>query len=334
MPINKNALLRYHVLDKCFRNTGRRYFFEDLMQAVNEALQEEISGHGGISVRQLREDIRFMKSEAGYAAPIETFREGKKAYYRYEDPSFSINNSPINATEAEHLKTALTVLQRFEGAPQFEWVQELVPMLKDRFGLESKERGVMSYDTNIDYTGYDKIRPLFDAIINKRVLEVTYIPFGRDEITFFFHPAYLKQYNYRWFVFGLNEAAGHSAWNMPLDRIHRMQETERKYIETDIDWNEYFDDIIGVTRREEEPEQVVLVFTVEQAPYVETKPLHLSQRQKRLDNGELQVTLNVIPNYELETLILSFGEKVRVIGPERLKDRIRERLGKAVENYK
>ena len=81
-----------------------------------------------------------MKSEKGYDAPIEAIRDGKKAYYQYCDRSFSINSKPLNQTEAEHLKRAISVLQRFGGAPEFEWVNELGPMLTTQFGLSATKQ--------------------------------------------------------------------------------------------------------------------------------------------------------------------------------------------------
>ena len=38
MPINKNALLRYQILDRCFSDRHHRYEIEDLVDKVNEAL--------------------------------------------------------------------------------------------------------------------------------------------------------------------------------------------------------------------------------------------------------------------------------------------------------
>ena len=38
MPINKNALLRYQILDRCFSDRHNRYEIEDLVDKVNEAL--------------------------------------------------------------------------------------------------------------------------------------------------------------------------------------------------------------------------------------------------------------------------------------------------------
>ena len=32
MATNKNALIRYKILDTCFRNPGKKYFIEDLIE--------------------------------------------------------------------------------------------------------------------------------------------------------------------------------------------------------------------------------------------------------------------------------------------------------------
>jgi predicted DNA-binding transcriptional regulator YafY len=334
MSTNRNAVLRYNTLDKCFSNFGRKYYFNDLLEIVNNALSNFDPTTGGIKTRQLRDDIRFMKSDAGYSAPIEAIKDGRKAYYRYDEKNFSINNSPLNSTEAEQLKNAITILQRFEGAPQFEWITELAPMLTDHFGLVDSNQKVMSYDTNIDYAGYDKIQPLFNAIVNKRVLKIEYEPFNKDKFILEFHPYYLKQYNNRWFVFGLNDKLNIPKWNLALDRINVIDECSSKYINNDINWDDHFEEIIGVsTPDQSEPEDIELIFSKEQANYINTKPLHPSQKPKLLENGELRVILNLIPNYELEMTILSFGDRVKVIKPLSLKNIIAKRLKSAAQQY-
>jgi predicted DNA-binding transcriptional regulator YafY len=334
MATNKNAVLRYNTLDKCFSNFGRKYYFDDLVKEVNNALLDFDPGSAGIKTRQLREDIRFMKSEAGYAAPIVAYPDGKKAFYRYEDKNFSINKKPLNQTEAEQIKRAISILQRFEGAPEFEWVNELGPMLTTRFGLSQSSQKVMSFESNIDYSGYIRILPLFNAIEKKRVLQVQYKPFNKEEYTITYHPYFLKQYNNRWFVFGLNQELNNPKWNLALDRILNLKETLHKYIPDDIDWEEHFYDIIGVTKPEGAGvQEIELIFSPEQANYIQTKPLHPTQRAKYLENGQLKVKLKLIPNYELEMTLLSFGEKVKVEKPVNLKTRIKERLNDTLKKY-
>ena len=43
MPTNKNAQLRYQILDRCFSDFHHKYFIEDLLDKVNDALMEHKS---------------------------------------------------------------------------------------------------------------------------------------------------------------------------------------------------------------------------------------------------------------------------------------------------
>ena len=107
LATNKHAQIRYNTLDKCFRNTGRKYSIDDLVEACNVAICEFTGKEEGIKKRQLYDDIRYMESEQGWAIELEKTKDGRKVFYRYEDPNFSISNKPINETEANQLKEAL-----------------------------------------------------------------------------------------------------------------------------------------------------------------------------------------------------------------------------------
>jgi len=334
MSIIKNALLRYQTLDRCFKNTGRNYLIEDLLEEVNQALIEENYKNSGIQIRQLRDDIRFMKSELGYSAPIETrVISGKKHAYFYNDPTFSINNSPLNSTEAEQLTSVLTLLNRFQGNPGFEWLTEMSVILKDTFHLKSNDKKVISFEGNIDYSGHEFITPIFNAIVNNRVLRINYTPFGQDEIQLTFHPYHLKQFNNRWFVLGLNANLNAPAWNLALDRITNIIEIQDGYVEDFTDWDYFFSEIIGVSKPYQTDEvEVQLLFSAKQSPYIKTKPIHETQKQYEVEEG-LLVKIKVIPNFELEQLILSFGDGVKVITPIHLKDKILARIQNSLNQY-
>ncbi len=149
-----------------------------------------------------------------------------------------------------------------------------------------------------------------------------------------FHPWYLKQYNNRWFIFGLNESSGVMN-NLALDRIECLEETTLEYREnTAIDFSEYFEDIIGLTKLEnEKPVKIVLHISPEQAPNITTKPLHASQKQVSKDENGISISIKVIPNFELEKLLLSFGDEVKVLEPEKTREQIREKFRKGLEHY-
>ncbi len=333
MPISKNASLRYKILDQCFSHQGRRFTFKELHERVNQMLSERDGTQ--VAERQLRDDLSHMRSSSGFDAPIIVDKTTKPPTYSYEDPDFSINNNPLNPKEAELLGETLKMLSRFDGSPRFAWIQELGPVLRSTFNIDlDKENVILSYEWNPDYEGFKHISGLFDAILHERVLRVSYQPYAKEGTNFLFHPYYLKQFNQRWFVIGYNEDLDFMGMNLALDRIVSFQETDIEYRQSETNWEEYFDDIIGVTLPENEAcLEVKLNFAVDVKPYVLTKPLHQSQKAKILEDGCLEIRLKLIPNYELESVILSFGEKVEVISPSSLRDKVKNRAKELLRHY-
>ena len=133
MATNKHAIIRYQALDKCFRNVGKRFFIENLIDACNNAIYDFSGSSEGIKKRQVFEDIKFMESEAGYSIDLIRHKEGRRVFYRYSDTNFSINSQPLNEIEANQLKEALVTLGRFKGMPQFNWISEITTSLESQF---------------------------------------------------------------------------------------------------------------------------------------------------------------------------------------------------------
>jgi predicted DNA-binding transcriptional regulator YafY len=337
MSTNKNALIRYKVLDNCFRNAGKRYFIDDLISECENVLLEIDSSSNGISRRQIFEDISFMESKEGWSIELGRFRDGKKVYYRYIDLSFSINNMPLNEVEIVQLKSALDILSQFKGMPQFDWINEMIPKLKQGMISDNYEATIMEFDSNKYLRGIENLGHLYNAIHYKKVLLVEYKPYEEETpFNLEIHPYFLKQYNNRWFLFGYNPEKEKYDWNLALDRIISINESDKKFKKNNkIDWQEYFEDIIGVTKiNDAQPTQVVLHFIGKTGKYIETKPLHGSQKSKWIDNNTLEVKLNLIINYEFEKLVLSYAESVKVISPVDFKKKLKERLSSALKNYR
>jgi predicted DNA-binding transcriptional regulator YafY len=335
MPTNKNALIRYKVLDQCFRNPARNFFIEDLVDECSRVLREIDPAAGGVKRRQILDDIKFMESSEGWQIDLERHKDSKRVYYRYTDTSFSINNMPLNSLELEQLRSAFLTLSRFKGMPQFEWVGEILPRLEVGMS-KSDEEPFIEFDHNPYLTGSEYLEIIYTSILYKKTLQIDYQPFDKelaDKQTI--HPYFLKQYNSRWFLLGMNEAFPESLTILALDRMKSVKETNQPYIPNEtIDWSEYFEDMVGVSRPDgAEPEHILLHFFGKHGHYIETKPIHSSQRAKWIQPDVLEVRLNVIINKELERVILRSGDEVKVIAPESLKNLIKERLVKALSNY-
>jgi len=334
MATNKHAQIRYNTLDKCFRNPGKNYTLDDLLEECNQAIFDFDPGSEGIRKRQLYDDLRYMESEQGWSIELaEGLKLGRKKIYRYIDTGFSISNRPLNEDDANHLKSAMLTLSRFKGLPQFDWVEELSVRLDDSFNLTKDTREIISFEENEFLKGKEFITQLYNAIHYKKVLEIHYKSFKSDYINIFYiSPYYLKQYNNRWFLLG-KDAKYETPTNLALDRIEIIKETDQKYTETDVDFTEYFEDVIGVSVNEEIVQKILLKVSNNSINYIKTKPLHGSQKIKEENADFVIVELELIPNYELESLLLSFGDNIVVMEPTSLRNKIKERVKTLLLQY-
>ena len=305
MPINKNALVRYKILDKCFSDSYHKYFIEDLMEKVNEQLED--AGVKPVSKKQIYDDIKFMKSVDGWEAPIESYQYGKRKYLRYSY-DFSIMETPITDMEVEQLETLITSLSRLQGIPMYDWVEELLANLRHRFGLRGIDTNSIGFEQNRDMQGLRYLSNLIDCVIKRQPVLIDYHPFGRDVIKWTIHPYYLKQYNNRWFLLGYNP-----------DNL-------------DFDFDAYFRDIIGVSiEKGKAVEHVRLKFSPERLPYVLSKPIHHSQEVE--NEAEGIIALDVIPNKELLSELIWFRDDVEVLSPDSLREEIKEKIAKMYQKY-
>ena len=336
MATNKHAIIRYQTLDKCFANPGRKYFIEDLVEACKNSLYEFSGNDNGVKRRQILEDIKFMESSQGWNIPLLRIRDGHRVYFRYEDRSFSINNQPLNEMEQIQLKEALLTLSRFKGLPHFEWVDEIIARLDSGLGLSQNTGMIIEFEQNNFLKGLEFITPIYNSILYKKAIEIEYHSFKHDiSQSIIFHPYYLKQFNNRWYVFGKNNA-NQFITNLALDRIKTIKDCKANYIDNNmVDFSEYFEDIIGVTLNNEgKIENILLNVKNELLPYITTKPLHGSQKIKERSVSHTLISLDLIPNYELESLILSFAEGLEVLRPSTLRDKIKQRVESTFLNYK
>ena len=333
MAQNKGAIVRYRAIDRCLRSKHGKYGIEELRAACAETLYDAFSERMSVSRRQIYDDINHMESNAGYRAEIEHYRDGKKMYYRYADPDFSIEKTPISQEEMDQLKETILMLNRFKGMPQFEWMEEILSKLEDQFHLKGAEDSVIGFEQNLDLKGLENITPLFEAIVNKQVLNIRYKSFKKDKpITCEVHPYYLKQYNNRWFLFGWNTEFG-AITNFGLERIEAVWHIlgEYKPKPAGLDFDEYFEDVVGVTILEAKVEHIIMRVAPDRYPYIKNKPLHPSQHNY---DKEFRVSIDVIPNNELIALLLSFGSQLEVLEPQNVREMMKEHVRTLNKFYK
>ena len=353
MKNHNNAYIRYRALDACFRNRRKRYYIEDLLEAVNEVLEN----YNGTSIeqRQLYKDIAAMEREAAGGVEIERIQDGKRKYLRYSDPSFTLFEPTITQQEAQLLSDTIQLLSRFKGFPQFDWLDETLARLRQTFQLDDEVAGAVSFQQNPYLSGLKWFGTLFDAIVKKEVLNVTYHHFGKKPRVRQVHPYQLRQSRDRWYLVGYEERqeSRHKLVMLAIDRIDEVRraqkvqtvqgaEDEYKRVEgvrfrekpADLDIDDYFYDIVGVSLNpESEPEKIRLKVGYPDAEYMNTKPLRGSQREvtELRNEGYRVFEMKLIPNEEFMQQLLTYAHNTEVLEPDTLREKLIERTRKIIE---
>lgn len=348
MPANKNAMTRYALIDKMLANRHKAYSIQDITNVLAETLPE--FGQEPVSKRCVEKDLNYLEFDSPFDVEIEEYwvdapdRNGKsyrKRCVRYLDPTFSIFKPKLTEDEKTVLTTALDTLGSFDGLENFEWLNDL----KCRLNLE-EHQPIISLSKNISDNS-TLIARLFTAIKLKQVISLEYHTFDNSNVRIVaICPYLLKEYNNRWFLIAAACDTG-KILTFPLDRIDNFNESYvQKFIPIPQDFDEYFEDIVGVTYNEDAPlEEIILWVSDKSKDYVLTKPIHGSQilirgsqddvlraQYPRLIGGSY-FKIKCKENYELLRELISFGAELVVISPATIVTKLESRLRCMLSNY-
>jgi predicted DNA-binding transcriptional regulator YafY len=335
MALNKNALIRYKTIDKCLQNNYRQWTLEDLIDACSDALHEYEGRDVNVSKRTIQLDIQMMRSDKlGYNAPIVVY---DRKYYKYEDEDFSITDIPLNESDMNVLSETVEMLKQFKDFSLFSELGGIIQRLEDKVYTErTQQSSIIHLDKNEKLKGLEHLDVLYQAILKKMVLIVKYQSFkARQASDIILHPYILKEFNNRWFLIGRTGVeAKKPIVTFALDRIVAIDyDTSIPYKNENFDGDKYYKDVIGVTVSNTRTERVQFWVDRMNAPYVLTKPFHNSQRiiERREDGIIFNIFVQI--NFELERMILGFGDSIEVLKPKKLRERMKKKLERASSFY-
>jgi len=334
MPVNRNALIRYRTIDRCLINRYRKWTLEDLIEACSDALYEYEGIDKGVSKRTVQGDIQIMRSDKlGYNAPIIVL---ENKYYTYEEADYSISNIPLTGEDLNRLTEVVEILKQFKGFSHFREIEGMVQKLEDKVLSEKlQQQPIIQFEKNEHLKGLEYLDDIYNAILKKQALEISYRSFkAREASDFIFHPYLLKEYRNRWFVLG-SRGEELRLITLALDRLEQLSISNQNLRANDeVDFANYYNDVVGVTVTAAKTTKVVYKVSRNNAPYVLTKPFHASQEVlEKHEDGSITFSIKVIPNFELERLLLGFGESLEVIRPLRLRKRMKDKFEIALKKY-
>ncbi|OMP32288.1 YafY family protein [Mangrovimonas sp. DI 80] len=173
---------------------------------------------------------------------------------------------------------------------------------------------------------------IFEAICNKCSISFSHHSFyhkGKVE-EYKLSPYFLKEYKNRWYVVGETKK-GIRAFG--LDRVSRLVVNDEVVPSKFERAMEVFENTVGLNHSEHDLGLIRLSVDSSQRPYLESLPIHSTQKIYEDENGRFELTLFVKYNFELRQELLKYGSYLKVLEPEWIRDDFRNELKKTLDLY-
>ena len=334
MPINLDALLRYHTINHCLQQRGKKWTWEDLANACADYAGEVAyrESRNIPSKRTIQNDIKTMRSgDLGYFAPIKS-SEGK---YFYEDLNYSIKNATLNNTDLQSIALACKVLGQYKGFDFFTDLNQIFQKFESHIQIKLNEniQQFIDFEKDEEAVGTQYLKLILDAIGDKQTLNISYQKFHDSETKqHVLYPYLLKEYAGRWYVLGWHQQR-QSIATLALDRIKTIVSSTQPYEHKNFDAETYFAHTIGITFMGGKAEEIVLEVEHDFAPYLVTKPLHISQKIVAQNNKCTTFSYQLVINQELENLLMSHINHLKLLSPASLKQSLLAKIKKSLANF-
>ena len=187
--------------------------------------------------------------------------------------------------------------------------------------------------------GHSYLDDIIEAMQQNVELQIDYQRYMNEQEehlqTFHIQPYALKVFNRRWYLLGyLKERE--ALRTIALDRILNMEVLKTHFeLPADFDARKYFADVVGIYVNKDNPVTKIKIRAYGvQADYLRSTPLHKSQSEIQSKHGEFaEFTYRLCETPELVNQLLAMGDKVEILEPETLREKIKENLLASLARY-
>lgn len=182
----------------------------------------------------------------------------------------------------------------------------------------------------------DYLAALLEAMKENRTVTITYCAFGKTKsYTFCIEPYCVKLFENRWYVLAHNVQYD-DIRIYGLDRIEDLKVEDRTFkLPKDFSASDFFSSYYGiVTNMNINPERIVIRAYKDHIPYINSLPLHHSQKLLE-DNGEyVDFELYLVPTYDFVMRLLHVGAMIEVVSPVSLRKTMKGWISDMYNLYK
>lgn len=183
--------------------------------------------------------------------------------------------------------------------------------------------------------GTEFLSPIIEAISKNLIIKIEYQGYNNPTPKqFILEPYGLKQAGRRWYLISRNPLF-ENLTVLALDRIQSIELTCETFdFDKNSDIASYFNEVIGVTvDGDYDCEKVVLRIFGRQCKYIDSLPLHTSQKRIATTKDHSDYEFYLRPEYEFQHAVLGLGSKVEVISPQWLRDLITQEAEAMLKLY-
>ena len=187
-------------------------------------------------------------------------------------------------------------------------------------------------------SGHKFLTAIIEAIRDKTVIHIWHQGFGKSESDFDIKPICVKLFRQRWYVFAKSQVGDRI---YALDRINSIEVTDKKYTLPDINPEEVFENVLGVSLINTKLEKIrIKAFKGKghgyEDCYLRSLPLHKSQREiTELSTDEYAVfEYNMKISFELIQELLHHLDSIEVVAPKSLRDEMKRVIEAMSGRYK
>ncbi len=252
-----------------------------------------------------------------------------------------------NAIVISDLKQYWHFCQDSAGFFPSSWLEYYFKDSRDLLDIKTKrKKGEQVLSASLDriLTNIEMLPFLYEAIVHRQVLSISYKPYNEEVCTLTFHPHYLKEFNGRWHLFGhADTQEPEFGYNIALDRIvvkpRELYKVNYKPAPRGF-YEQFFKDIVGVshTKNAIKYNIVIRAHTYYIYKLTETKPIHQSQETitpwgEHEDGTYGEFSIHVEVNNEFFGRILQMGAGLEIVSPNEVREIFKQRVKDLAKLY-
>ena len=188
---------------------------------------------------------------------------------------------------------------------------------------------------NIPIKG-EMLRLIIDAMKQKLQIAFSYKKY-RDAIPSqrLITPCCIKLFRQRWYVIAYNPTTKPIFKAFAFDRISNLKLTDKSFeLPAGFQAERIFEEAYGIFFGDEEAKQRIIIRAFgDERFYMRDLPLHHSQEALEEGNGYTDYQFHLRPYADFVAELLSKGDRIEVLSPESLRERMREEHLKAAKRY-